>query len=183
MSKPFSYWKRLPPKYNGSYLSVIEIPSGEKVKYEYSKDLDVLILDRILYSSVHYPENYGFVPSTLADDGDPLDVLVFCQESIEPMTAVGFTPVGGLEMIDEKGLDHKIFAVASQDPQYKDYNDIDDLPNHKTEEIRQFFEDYKQLEDKKVELDEFYGPDRAERIVDESISNFRESFPEETDHW
>ncbi len=178
MDSQFSYWKGLPARAGGSYLSVVEIPRGEKIKYEYSKKLDVLFLDRILYSSVHYPENYGFFPSTLADDGDPLDVLLLCQEPLDPLTVAECKPIGGLEMIDEKGLDHKIFATASKDPRYNSYDQIKDLPEHKNDEIRQFFEDYKRLENKRVEVEEFYSREEAIQILEKSIDTFQENYPE-----
>ncbi len=178
MNPSFSYWKGLPAREGDSFLAVIEIPRGEKVKYEYSKELDVLKLDRILYSSVHYPENYGFFPSTLADDGDPMDSLLLCQEPLDPLTVVECQPIGGLEMIDEKGLDHKIIATASKDPQYNSYLEIDELPQHKNDEIRQFFADYKRLEDKRVEIEEFYTAERARDILNQSIRIFQETYPE-----
>lgn len=180
MTAPFSYWKGLPARDDDSYLAVIEIPRGDKVKYEYSKELDVLKLDRVLYSSVHYPENYGFFPSTLADDDDPMDVLLLCQEPLDPLTVVECDPIGGLEMIDEKGLDHKIIATASEDPQYNSYEEIDELPPHKNDEIRQFFADYKRLEDKRVEIEEFYPASKAREILDDSIETFRDTYPEAT---
>lgn len=180
MQDNFSYWKRIPAQSKGEdeFHCVVEIPRGEKVKYEYSKMFDVLFLDRVLYSSVHYPENYGLVPRTLADDGDPLDVLLLCQEPLVPMTVAQFTPLGGLEMADEKGKDHKIFAVASNDPQYSDHKTMSDLPEHKLREIRQFFADYKRLEGKEVDLDEFYSRDKALEILHESIQNFEQEYPD-----
>lgn len=175
-----SYWKRLPARSKGEdeYHVVIEIPRGEKVKYEYSKMFDVLFLDRILYSSVHYPENYGFIPQTLADDDDPLDVLLLCQESLVPLTVAQTIPLGGLKMEDEKGMDHKIIGVASQDPQYNEFRSLDDIPEHKMKEISQFFAEYKELEQKRVEIYKFYGPDRARTILEESIERFQDQYPD-----
>jgi len=175
-----SYWKRLPAESTGDheYHVVVEIPRGEKVKYEYSKTFDTLFLDRILYSSVHYPENYGFVPRTLADDDDPLDVLLLCQESLVPLTVAQAIPIGGLKMEDEKGIDHKIIAVASQDPQYNEFQSLEEIPEHKMKEISQFFAEYKELEKKRVEVHQFYGPERAETIIIESMENFEQEFTE-----
>lgn len=175
-----SYWKRLPApsKGDGEYHVVIEIPRGEKVKYEYSKTFDVLFLDRVLHSSVHYPENYGFIPQTKADDDDPIDVLLLCQESLVPLTVAQAIPIGGLKMEDEKGMDHKIIAVASKDPQYNEFGSISEIPEHKKREIQQFFSEYKELEHKDVVIHEFFGPDRAVAVIQHSQDQFAEQFPD-----
>ncbi|MFB6355605.1 MAG: inorganic diphosphatase [bacterium] len=175
-----SYWKRLPAESKGTdeFHAVIEIPRGEKVKYEYSKMFDVLFLDRVLYSSVHYPENYGFIPQTMAKDDDPIDILLICQEPLVPLTVAQTKPIGGIDMEDEKGVDHKIIGVASQDPQYSEYEDIKDLPDHKMREIRQFFSEYKKLEEKEVEVRGYFGPDKALGTIDESMERFNQTYPE-----
>lgn len=182
MSEQKPIWKRVPPEAEneGEYHVVVEIPRGGKLKYEYSKQHDVLFLDRVLYSSVHYPESYGFVPGTLSDDGDPMDVLVFCQEVLDPLTVVEAKPIGGLIMEDEMGVDHKILAVAGRDPQYNQYGSFRELPEHRTSEIRQFFAEYKQLEQKYVNVENFFGPDRAQTLIEESIDHFRGKFGGET---
>jgi len=176
----FSYWKRIPARGEGegTYLAVVEIPQGEKVKYEYDKQHDVLFLDRILYSSVHYPENYGFIPRTLAEDGDPLDVLLFCQEPLDPLTVARVRLIGGLEMEDEKGTDHKMIAVATGDPQYSEYDSIDALPDHRMREVRQFFREYKKLEEKDVEVRRYYDREEARDVVETAMTAFREAFPD-----
>lgn len=175
MSPTESYWKQLPARGEGNaeYHVVIEIPRGQKVKYEYNKSMDVLFLDRVLYSAVHYPENYGFIPRTLTEDGDPIDVLLMCQQPLYPMTVAEARPLGGLRMEDEKGVDDKILAVALRDPHYQDHHHYRDLPDHKLLEIRQFFADYKQLEQKFVSVEDLYGPDRARDLIEESLDRFQ----------
>jgi inorganic pyrophosphatase len=155
---------------------VVEIPRGEKTKYEYRKDRDVLFLDRVLYSSVHYPENYGFVPGTLGRDGDPLDMLLFCQEPLLPLTLAEARFVGGLKMEDEKGVDDKILAVAVKDPQYSEVHSLGDLPGHRMNEVRHFFEVYKKLEKKKVAVHEYYGREKALAVAEQSIQEFRNTY-------
>ena len=131
-----------------NFEALIEIPKGCKAKYELDKETGLLRLDRVLYTSTVYPANYGFIPRTLADDGDPLDVLVLCNETIFPMTLVTCTPIGVIKMVDGGELDDKIIAVPLNDPNYKNYYDIKELPNHLFEEMMHFFEVYKNLEHK-----------------------------------
>ncbi len=148
--------------------TVIEIPRGSRLKYEVDKPTGLLRLDRVLYSAVHYPANYGFIPRTHADDGDPLDILVLMQEPVEPLTIVRARALGGLRMVDDKGGDHKIVGVCVDDPAYSQYRSLDELPPHLMKELDRFFRDYKTLEEKHVEVDRFYDRDRALAIIGES---------------
>jgi inorganic pyrophosphatase len=129
-----------------AFLAVIEISNGGKNKYELDKETGMLILDRVLYTSTHYPANYGFIPRTLAEDNDPLDVLVLCQESIVPMTLVQCYPIGVISMTDGASADEKIIAIPKNDPLFNHINDIEEIPRHRFDEIRHFFEVYKSLE-------------------------------------
>ena len=131
------------------FISVIEIEKGSKNKYELDKETGFLILDRILYTSTHYPANYGFIPRTYADDGDPLDVLLLCSEPVVPLTMVRSFPIGVISMVDSGKRDEKIIALPFGDPTYKDYTDIEQLPSHIFDEMRHFFTVYKSLEGKK----------------------------------
>jgi inorganic pyrophosphatase len=152
---------------------VIEVPRGSKNKYELDKETGFLRLDRVLYSAVHYPANYGFIPRTYCDDGDPLDVLVLGQEPVYPLTIVEARAIGVMRMRDDKGLDDKILAVNVGDPAVSDYRDKSELPLHVEREIRRFFQDYKILENKTVEIDDFLGPAEAWRIIRESLDLYR----------
>jgi inorganic pyrophosphatase len=147
--------------------ALIEIPRGSHLKYEIDKPTGLLRLDRVLYSAVHYPANYGFIPRTHADDGDPLDILVLMQEPVEPLTIVRARPLGGLRMVDEKGGDDKIIGVCIDDPAYAHYGSVKELPPHIMRELDRFFRDYKVLEGKQeeVEVGELYGQDRALEVI------------------
>ena len=145
--------------------SVIEIPKGSHHKYEVDKPTGLLRLDRVLYSAVFYPANYGFIPRTHADDGDPLDILVLMQDPCYPLTIVNARAIGGLRMVDDKGGDDKIVAVCIDDPAYAHYETIKALPPHILKELDRFFRDYKILEDKRVDVEEFYGRDRALDVI------------------
>lgn len=145
--------------------TVIEIPQGSHLKYEVDKPTGLLKLDRVLYSAVHYPANYGFIPRTHGEDGDPLDILVLMQEPVEPLTIVRARALGGLRMADDKGGDDKIIAVCIDDPAYADYSALDQVPKHVMKELDRFFRDYKILEDKRVDIEDFYGLDRALEII------------------
>ena len=158
------------------FISVVEISKGGKNKYELDKETGMLRLDRVLYTATHYPANYGFIPRTYADDNDPLDVLVLCQEDILPLTLVECYPIGVLIMIDGEERDEKIIAVAKKDPFLNVYNDITELPPHISTEIKHFFEVYKQLENKKTEVEEFLGRTEAEEIIEKSIRSYKEKF-------
>jgi inorganic pyrophosphatase len=148
--------------------SLIEIPRGSHLKYEVDKPTGLLRLDRVLYSAVHYPANYGFIPRTHADDGDPLDILVLMQEPVEPLTIVRARPLGGLRMVDDKGGDDKIVAVCIDDPAVAHYMDLAELPPHIMRELDRFFRDYKQLEGKLSEVGEMYGKVEALAVIQRS---------------
>jgi len=155
-----------------NFTSVIEIPMGSSVKYELDKPTGLLKLDRILYSAVFYPANYGFIPQTLAEDDDPLDVLVLCQEAVAPLTLVASRVVGLMTMIDSGKKDHKILAVAANDPEYNAVHDVSDLPPHRLTMLRRFFQDYKMLEEKAVEVDEFQPADFAGPIIEAALERY-----------
>lgn len=157
-----------------SFLAFIEIPKGSKVKYELDKATGLLKVDRILFSAVHYPANYGFIPQTYCDDGDPLDVLVLCQEDVVPMSIMRARAIGVMTMRDEKGLDDKIIAVHLDDPAFNEYTHIREVPRHLLAELKRFFEDYKTLEKKKVEVDEFQGPFEAAKIIRNGLVGYKE---------
>ena len=143
--------------------AVIEIPTGSKVKYELDKVSGLLRVDRILFSAVHYPANYGFVPRSYCDDGDPLDILVFCQEAIVPLSMMNAKVIGVMRMRDDKGEDDKLIAVSADDPEYAEYSELAEFPRHRVRELKRFFEDYKALEHKKVLVREPQG--RAEGLA------------------
>ena len=162
--------KRITPT---DFVAVIEIPKGSKNKYELDKETGLLSLDRILYTSTHYPANYGFIPRTYADDGDPLDVVVVCAENIHPMTLVRCYPIGVIKMIDNDRADEKIIAIPFGDPQYNGYRDISELPTHIIEELRHFLTVYKQLENKKVEVLETGGYREAQATIEDALQLYR----------
>jgi inorganic pyrophosphatase len=152
---------------------VIEIPKGSTNKYELDKETGLLRLDRVLYSAVHYPADYGFIPRTYCDDGDPLDVLVLGQEPVYPLTLVEARAIGVMRMRDEKGGDDKIVAVSVRDPAYAEYTDKDQLPSHVLRQVRRFFEDYKVLEHKQVIVEDLLGPTEAVTIIREALELYR----------
>lgn len=158
------------------FIGVIEIPKGYKQKYELDKETGLLILDRILYTSTHYPANYGLIPRTLSDDGDPLDVLVLCSESLEPLSMVRCYPIGVITMLDNGASDEKIIAIPFNDPTYNDYTDISELPAHIFEEMRHFFSVYKQLENKQTAVDEVADRKRALEIIRSCIQNYTAAY-------
>ncbi len=155
------------------FPAFIEIPKGSKVKYELDKGTGLLRVDRILYSAVHYPANYGFVPRTYCDDGDPLDVLVLGQEEVAPAVLLRARAIGVMRMRDDKGQDDKLIAVHVDDPEYEGYRHIDELPPHRLRELQRFFLDYKALESKGVEVDKPLGPDQALAILTEAVEVYR----------
>ena len=157
-------------------IGVIEIPKNCRAKYELDKDSGMLILDRVLYSSINYPANYGFIPQTFCEDGDPLDILVISQIDIVPMCLVEAKVIGVMRMLDEGEMDDKIIAVAANDMSVNHIEDISDLPPHLSRELRSFFEDYKKLENKSVIVEEFQGRDVAHQIIEKSILDYNEKF-------
>jgi inorganic pyrophosphatase len=164
----------LPSDLREHFPAVVEIPKGSKCKYELDKETGLLMLDRVLYSSVHYPANYGFVPQTHAGDGDPLDVLVLMQEAVVPLTLVRARAIGGFFMRDDKGVDDKIIAVAVDDPAFSHYRRHDELPPHLVKELMRFFADYKVLEAKLAEVEEMYGVDHALQVIEEAAAGYRQ---------
>ena len=155
------------------FRAVIEIPKGSKVKYELDKPTGLLWVDRILYSAVHYPANYGFIPRTYCGDGDPLDVLVLCQEPVAPFAMMRARAIGLMQMRDDKGLDDKVIAVHLDDPAYNHYTHIREVPQHVLRELRRFFEDYKTLEKKMVEIDELLGPYEAAKAIRAGLQMYK----------
>lgn len=149
--------------------SIIEIPKGSKGKYELDKQSGMLKLDRVLYSSVHYPANYGFIPQTYCDDKDPLDILVICSIEVDPLCIIESKVIGVMRMVDNEEEDDKIIAVANNDMAVNYINDISELPPHTVVELRRFFEDYKKLEHKEVTVEEFLGKEDAYRIINEAL--------------
>lgn len=158
------------------FLALIEIEKGSKTKYELDKETGMLILDRILYTSTHYPASYGFIPRTYADDGDPLDVLVLCSEPIRPYTLVRAYPIGVISMIDNEANDEKIIAIPFEDPTYNVYRSIEALPTHTFSEMKHFFSVYKELEHKDTAVSEIKGQREAIEIVKKSIKAYEEKF-------
>ncbi|MBZ0274135.1 inorganic diphosphatase [bacterium] len=159
-----------------AFRAVIEIPKGSKVKYELDKESGLIKVDRVLYSSVVYPANYGFLPRTLGDDDDPLDVLVLMQEPVVPLSLLYARPIGMMEMVDQGKQDEKIIAIHLHDPAYASYNNISELPPHVMQEVRRFFEDYKKLENKEVLVRDFFGPAKAKDTIRHAIENYRRAF-------
>jgi inorganic pyrophosphatase len=154
------------------FYAVVEIPFGSSVKYELDKTSGLIKLDRVLYSAVYYPANYGFVPQTLAEDDDPLDVLVLCQEAVVPLTLIHARTIGLMTMIDAGKKDHKIIAVATHDPEFNSYCEASEMPPHRLLMLRRFFQDYKQLEGKAVEVDEIRPAAEAYPIIDDALHRY-----------
>ncbi|MDR0946933.1 MAG: inorganic diphosphatase [Ruminococcus sp.] len=158
------------------FYAVIEIPKGSKMKYELDKKTGFLVLDRVLYTSTHYPANYGFIPRTYAEDGDPLDVLVLCSESIQPLALVKCYPIGMITMLDKGEPDDKIIAIPCNDPTYNSYRDISELPSHIFVEMSHFFRVYKELEKKETVINETENRERAIEVIDSSINRYIDCF-------
>ncbi len=153
---------------------VIEVPKGSKTKYELDKKSGLIRVDRVLFSSVHYPANYGFIPKTYCKDHDPLDVLVLGQEAVVPLSILVAKPIGVMKMLDQGVEDDKIIAVHANDPEYNHYNSIQDLPPHRMIEIKRFFEDYKILEHKSVVIEKFLGPADAISVIQTAIEYYNQ---------
>jgi inorganic pyrophosphatase len=158
------------------FNALIEIPKGSKVKYELDKDTGLLKVDRILYSSVIYPANYGFIPRTLGDDDDPLDLLVVMQETVQALSIMRVRPIGMMHMVDEGQNDEKIICVHLDDPEYRDFEHYDQLPPHRILELQRFFEDYKVLEGKEVDVGDFEGPEEAVEAVRHAMELYEKHF-------
>lgn len=158
------------------FMSLIEIQKGCKSKYELDKETGLLKLDRVLYTSTVYPASYGFIPRTLAEDNDPLDVLVLCSEPIIPMTLVECYPIGVIKMIDDGSLDEKIIAIPFKEPMYNTYNSIHELPQHIFDEMMHFFEVYKTLEHKTTTIKEICDKDEAKSIIEKCLKLYNDKF-------
>ncbi len=153
--------------------AVVEVPKGSKTKYELDKKSGLIKVDRVLFSSVHYPANYGFLPQTYCDDRDPLDILILGQEAVAPLSIMLARPIGVMKMLDQGEKDDKIIAVHANDPEYSHFRHIDELAPHRLREVRRFFEDYKVLENKTVVIESFLGPEEALAIIDEAIADYK----------
>lgn len=167
-----SYGKQSP----GVVNALIEIPQGSRAKYELDKVTGLLKLDRVIYSSFHYPINYGFIPQTLGLDNDPLDILVLCSQSIQPLCLVEANVIGNMQMIDNGEEDDKIIAVAAQDPSVNHYTSVEDLPRHFISELKNYFEQYKSLENKQVVIEDFQDKDAAYKIINDAIALYKKKF-------
>jgi len=168
-------WHDVTPGENipGEFAAIIEIPFGSSVKYELDKKSGLIKLDRVLYSAVYYPANYGFIPQTLAEDEDPLDVLVLCQETVVPLTLIpAVRCIGLMTMIDSGKKDHKIIGVAMEDPEFNVYHEAAEMPPHRLTMLRRFFQDYKQLEGKAVEVDQIEPAKNAYPIIEDALHRY-----------
>jgi len=171
-------WHKVSPGENlpESVNAIIEIPKGSKAKYEIDKDSNLIKLDRVLFSSVMYPANYGFIPQTYCDDNDPLDILVLCSVDVYPLTLLEAKVIGVMHMVDNGEQDDKIIAVAKHDMSVNYINDISELPPHQMKEIVRFFQDYKALEMKNVTIEKLMGVTYAYKVIQESIELYNSTF-------
>jgi inorganic pyrophosphatase len=178
MSDNFNPWHHVSPGDDLPNIvnGIIEIPKGSRAKYELDKQSGLLRLDRVLYSSVYYPANYGFIPQSYCDDKDPLDILVFSQVDLVPLCIVPAKVIGVMRMLDNGEADDKIIAVAAGDPSVSHVNDISEMPEHFISEMRSFFEDYKKLEKKTVVVEDFLGKDMAIQILNDAFKLYQEKF-------
>ncbi|HZW40530.1 MAG TPA: inorganic diphosphatase [Ignavibacteriaceae bacterium] len=177
MNNEFNPWHSVNPGKSTPEIvnGIIEIPKGSKGKYELDKSSGLLKLDRVLFSSVHYPANYGFIPRTYCDDHDPLDILVICSIDVVPLCIIESKVIGVMRMIDDDEEDDKIIAVAKNDMSVNYMNDISELPPHTIVELRRFFEDYKKLEHKHVVVEQFLGKEEAYRIINDSLQLYSDN--------
>jgi inorganic pyrophosphatase len=155
---------------------IIEIPKGSRAKYEIDKDSGLIKLDRVIYASMYYPLNYGFIPQTLGEDHDPLDIVVLTQVTVVPRCLIPSKVIGVMQMVDRGEADDKIIAVAEKDPSVSHINDVKDLPDYLRAELKHFFENYKTLENKKVIVDEFLSKEAAYKIIESSIDLYNKTF-------
>lgn len=160
------------PEAPREFSAIIEIPAGSNVKYELDKKSGLLRLDRVLYSAVYYPANYGFIPQTLAEDDDPLDVLVLCEEPVVPLTIITARCIGLMTMVDSGKMDHKIIAVATNDPSFNGYQEASQMPGHRLTMLRRFFQDYKLLEEKLVEVDQIHPAAEGYPIINAALERY-----------
>lgn len=165
--------KRIKPE---DFVCVIEISKGSKTKYELDKETGFIMLDRILYTSTQYPANYGFIPKTYGEDEDPLDVLLLCTEALAPLTLVRAYPIGVITMNDNGRCDDKIIAIPFSEPTYNQYQDISELPSHIFEEMKHFFQVYKNLENKNTAVNEVSGREKALEIIRKARADYKEIF-------
>ena len=164
--------KRITPK---DFMACIEIQQGDKTKYELDKETGLLRMDRVLYTSTNYPMNYGFIPLTHSEDGDPLDVFVLCSQPLARLCLVRCYPIGVVTMIDRKERDEKIIAIPFDDPQYNTYHDISELPRHIFDELKHFLSVYKQLENKEVHVERLENFESAQKVIGKSLKNFEKT--------
>lgn len=171
-------WHGVPPGSDApnTVACIIEIPKGSRLKYELDKSSGLLKLDRIIHSSFHYPTNYGFIPQTLGEDGDPLDILVITNESVQALCLTQAIVIGNMQMIDNGEKDDKIIAVAAGDPEFRHIRDIDELPDHSLSMLRHFFEQYKVLENKKVVIDAFQPRQEAYAVIEDCITRYQKTY-------
>jgi len=176
--KNFNPWHHVPIGNEQPEMvqAIIEIPKGSKAKYELDKETGMLRLDRVLFSSVNYPENYGFIPQTLGEDHDPLDILVLSQIDVQPLCILEAKVIGVMRMIDNDEADDKIIAVAKNDMSVNHINDVSELPKHFALELKNFFEDYKKLENKTVRVEEFQNAAMAKEIIQQAITDYQKEF-------
>ena len=153
--------------------ALIEIPKGSKNKYEMDKATGLILVDRVLFSAVQYPANYGFIPRTYCEDGDPLDILVLGQEPVVPLSIMTARPIGCMSMVDNGQEDDKIIAIHRNDPEYSHYEDISQLPDHKLQEMKRFFQDYKALENKKTVVEKLLGSEAAREVVAKAMAAYQ----------